>query len=748
MLKRFLAFLGLFVLACAAPLAAQTEKRVALVIGNSDYAKLPALKGADQDAAAMAAMLQRFGFKVASAVNLELPALRTTLAAFQRDAAGADAILVFYAGHALRYRNAAYLVPVGATLRDETSIEWDTLPLKQMLDALPHARSAFLVIDGCGQSQLAPALSGLGAAASAGFAEPPAANDMFVVMSTSVKDDACEQPSRSSLLPRTLLTEMQQSGLDASQLFERVNQSINRRSGGRQYIEFNGVLPRAFVFGKDDFADQAFRRLGADPSNNDLRAFASRYADTQQGATARDMLAARDQGPQWLRAAGADPWRGLLSAEWRDERQTKARAARYAALEGRWNREDSDRAQERAAIEKQRLEQEQIEREKAAREEQARQAREREEQQRKQAELQAAEQRRQAQEKADREKAEQENRARLARELEEQRRRQAEAQAAEQKRQEQERVEREKAAREEQARLAREREEQQRKQAELQAAEQRRLAQEKADREKAEQEALARAARQQEERARLQAELDAAEKRKAEEQQRLALASPPNNRTTADPPVGGQAVDEANRFTAEQRRLAQERLERDRRARGAPSEFTTPLQSETGVTSGAGTQIASLPPTTEPPRTTPEPPLPKPDTPDFIKATQEELKRLGCYAGIVHGRMNNGTKSALESAGKKIGDSFKFDPQTEEMLRTLKSQKSGLCGPIACGAGQVRRGDICVASRPPVAAEPARPVKPAPRPQQRQVARPQPATGSSGGARGGCFNFNGRQYCQ
>ena len=79
MRRGFLALFGL-ALACWAliPAAAHAQgagKRVALVIGNSDYRHIPGLKHADDDAGDVAAALERGGFEVTRLVNADLDAL-------------------------------------------------------------------------------------------------------------------------------------------------------------------------------------------------------------------------------------------------------------------------------------------------------------------------------------------------------------------------------------------------------------------------------------------------------------------------------------------------------------------------------------------------------------------------------------------------------------------------------------------------------------------------------------------------
>ncbi len=821
MRRGFLALVGLALACCAlAPAAAFAQgagKRVALVVGNSDYRHIPGLKHADDDAGDVAAALERSGFEVARLVNADLDALRTAVATFQRSAAGADAAVVFYSGHALRFRGDAYLVPVTATLKDDTSYEWDNLQLTQVIDALGRARASFLLIEGCGAGRLVNALTRRDGVVIPGVGDVTPRGNMMVATSTAATGEDCDAPPRNALFTGTLLAEIDRPGINAARLFQRVRDLVAHRGGGRQSVEIATNLPADAALARADTAGATFRRLGADPAAGVLRAYVERFGDHPLTGVVRTMITQREQ------AAGtanpqADPWRGQIDDRWNRERLEKAQAARQSALEARWSREQADRQAELAAIERRRLEQERLERERLEREEQARIARAQEEERRRlererlererlereeqarvaraqeeerkrQADLAAAERRRQEQERVARENAEREERERTARAQEEERKRQADLAVAERRRQEQEKVDREKAERDERARLVREQEEQRRRQAELAQAERRRQEQEKADRERTEREERVRAMREQEEQRRRLAD--------AEAQRRLApatppvtpdptpaapavtpplaltltsppvaptivtppptaptIAPPPAAPTIASPspvapsptvrviptdpqpvPVGGQAVDEASRFTAEQRRLALERIERERRGRPGDPEFATPLPSEGQPATPApspNTQLAALPPAT-PAVTSPAVPA-KTDTPELIKSAQEELKRLGCYAGLVHGRMNNGTKTALENAAKRLGSGFAAQPVSEDAVRQLRERQAALC--VAARPAAREEEDERPARRPSIRRE-------APEPR---VARPsQPSQPRSSG---GCFTFNGRQFCQ
>ena len=77
------------------------ERRVALVIGNSNYVNVTRLPNPEKDASAIAAALSRLGFEVTHRDNLGVDAMRKALAVFEDKANGADWALVYYAGHGM-----------------------------------------------------------------------------------------------------------------------------------------------------------------------------------------------------------------------------------------------------------------------------------------------------------------------------------------------------------------------------------------------------------------------------------------------------------------------------------------------------------------------------------------------------------------------------------------------------------------------------------------------------------------------
>jgi len=115
-------------LAFATP-ARATERRVALVIGNSAYTNAPPLDNPVHDATAMRDKLQSLGFDVIAGFDLTKAETQAVIAKFAQASRGADVAAFFYAGHGLQVGGENYLVPVDALLKDDISLDFETVPI-------------------------------------------------------------------------------------------------------------------------------------------------------------------------------------------------------------------------------------------------------------------------------------------------------------------------------------------------------------------------------------------------------------------------------------------------------------------------------------------------------------------------------------------------------------------------------------------------------------------------------------------
>ena len=144
-------------------------QRVALVIGNAEYAHAPELANPLNDANDIGTALDRLGFEVTTLENADYDAMRRGLRAFTRASAASEIALVFYAGHGIEVDKRNFLIPVDARLLSDREVEFETVALDLVSRAVEGASGLGLVVlDACRDNPFAAAMKRSGASRSIG----------------------------------------------------------------------------------------------------------------------------------------------------------------------------------------------------------------------------------------------------------------------------------------------------------------------------------------------------------------------------------------------------------------------------------------------------------------------------------------------------------------------------------------------------------------------------------------------------
>ena len=113
-----------------------TGKRVALIIGNSEYKNTSRLTNPVNDAEDISTALKGFGFEVIILKNGTRRQMTEKLSEFSQKIENAGAALVYYAGHGAQIRGANYLLPIDASTDTEAAIMDESISLNRVLDEL------------------------------------------------------------------------------------------------------------------------------------------------------------------------------------------------------------------------------------------------------------------------------------------------------------------------------------------------------------------------------------------------------------------------------------------------------------------------------------------------------------------------------------------------------------------------------------------------------------------------------------
>ena len=118
--------------------AVHAEKRIALVIGNSDYRSVAFLPNPRRDAKAVADTLREIGFdEVKLEMDLGRDAMVRALRVFREEADKADWAMIYFAGHGIEINRVNYLVPTDAKLLDDRDVTTEAVSYEELEMKVP-----------------------------------------------------------------------------------------------------------------------------------------------------------------------------------------------------------------------------------------------------------------------------------------------------------------------------------------------------------------------------------------------------------------------------------------------------------------------------------------------------------------------------------------------------------------------------------------------------------------------------------
>jgi uncharacterized caspase-like protein len=239
------------------------------VIGNSAYKNVPALTNPQKDASAIATSLRNVGFEtVTLTVDATREKLIDGLRAFADESEKADWAIVYYAGHGIEVNGQNYLIPTDARLATDRDVQFEAIPLDQVMAALEGAKKLKLVLlDACRDNPfapqmrktVAPAPAAVAAASTAGgsvstrsigrgLGEVKVQGASLVVFAAKHGETALDGEGGNSPFAVALVQRIATPGVEINKIFRLVRDDVMEATAGRQEPYTYGSLP-----GKEDF---------------------------------------------------------------------------------------------------------------------------------------------------------------------------------------------------------------------------------------------------------------------------------------------------------------------------------------------------------------------------------------------------------------------------------------------------------------------------------------------------------------
>jgi len=250
MLKRLVLVLCLSLLSAA---GAEAATRVALVVGNGAYESVAPLPNPTNDAAALAASLERLGFAVTLVTDLDKAAFDRAVRDFSKALKGAEVGLFFYAGHGMQVAGANYLLPVDAALVEEADLYFEAVDLNLVIGLMEQAvPTALVFLDACRDNPMAQTLArSMGTRSSAvgrGLAQVESGLGTLIAYATQPGNVALDGQGEHSPFAAALLTHIETPGLEIRQVLSRVRQSVVAATDSKQVPWDHSSLIGDFYF--------------------------------------------------------------------------------------------------------------------------------------------------------------------------------------------------------------------------------------------------------------------------------------------------------------------------------------------------------------------------------------------------------------------------------------------------------------------------------------------------------------------
>lgn len=232
---------------CAASQAAWADKRVALVVGNSQYQNVVGLTNPAHDATAIANLFKRAGFDVVdSRHDLSNAEMRRALRDFTDKARDADIAVIYYAGHGIEVNGVNYLVPVDAMLQRDTDAYDEAISLDRILQAIePAKRLHFVILDACRDNPFLKKMTRTVASRSMErglVGVEPNGQNTLIAYAAKAGYTAMDGDGSNSPFALALLKHLTTPGLDLRRALGLVRDDVLAATGNKQEPYYTGSL--------------------------------------------------------------------------------------------------------------------------------------------------------------------------------------------------------------------------------------------------------------------------------------------------------------------------------------------------------------------------------------------------------------------------------------------------------------------------------------------------------------------------
>lgn len=228
-------------------------RRIALVIGNSDYKYAGSLANPANDARLIAGTLKKVGFELyddKALINLDRDRMISTIEEFGDQIGPGDVALFYYAGHGIQVKGENYLLPVNTNIKNESEVRAKSVEAELLFAKLATAKNVvnIVILDSCRNNPFGRTIR----SASSGLAQVTAPSGTIVAFSTAPGQVAEDGSGRNSIYTAALAKYVLEPGLRVEDVFKKVRAEVSGSTNRNQIPWENTSLTGDFAFIEGD----------------------------------------------------------------------------------------------------------------------------------------------------------------------------------------------------------------------------------------------------------------------------------------------------------------------------------------------------------------------------------------------------------------------------------------------------------------------------------------------------------------
>ena len=188
----------------------QTDKRIALVIGNNNYTNIPPLKNPVNDARLMAKTLESIGFEVLLEIDItDKRSFVDIIKNFSNKRTDASVALVYYSGHGIQIDSENFLLPTQEVFESENDVTDFAISVQDVMRYI------------CGDAKYSNSL---------------------LAFSTDAGNTAADGDGKNSIYCESLCKNMVLENISIDQLFRNVRKEMMIKTDGEQVPQDRNLL--------------------------------------------------------------------------------------------------------------------------------------------------------------------------------------------------------------------------------------------------------------------------------------------------------------------------------------------------------------------------------------------------------------------------------------------------------------------------------------------------------------------------